>query len=167
MKHLSRRTLLAGAGLGATASVVGYGHHELTKDPPNRARVDHVYVTVVHEQSHTVDLLIMKDETPVYMRSKTFDGAEDESDPYNTGGGNFEDLPEEPAEYIIWLQLDGRRWDTFDFSEWDTLPAGWEKGNFPDAVVVGYTIGNEDREEGPPNVSLTVRAADPEQTGDK
>ncbi len=108
----------------------------------------------------------MEDETPVYMRSKTFEGAEDESDPLNTGGGNFEGLPEDPGEYDIWLQLDGRRWDQFDFSEWDTLPAGWDEGEFPDAVVVGYTIGNENREEGPPNVSLTVRAANPEQTGD-
>ncbi|PSP75381.1 hypothetical protein BRC81_15815 [Halobacteriales archaeon QS_1_68_20] len=88
------------------------------------------------------------------------------SDPFNTGGGNFEGLPEEPAEYTIWLQLDGRRWDKFDFSEWDTLPAGWEEGNFPDAVVVGYTIGNEDREEGPPNVSLTVEPAKEEESGE-
>ena len=159
MTRLSRRSLLAGAGLGATASVVGYGHHELTKETPNRARVNHVHVNIAHEQSHTVDLLIMEDESPVYMRSKTFAGAKDESDPYEVGGGTFDDIPQQAGEYVIWLQLDGRRWDKFDFSEWDTMPAGWEEGNFPDAIAVGYSIGHEGREEGPPAVSLTVESA--------
>ncbi len=164
MTRLSRRTLLAGTGLGATATAAGYGLFGSSADPPNRARVDHVHVNIVHEQSHTVDLLIMEDETPIYMDSRTFEGAEDESDPYEVGGGTFEDLPEKAGEYVIWLQLDGRRKDKFDFSEWDELPAGWEEGNFPDAVVVGYSIGHEGREDGPPAVSLFVR--DQENTGD-
>lgn len=163
MAPLSRRSLLCGAGFCTSISLAGCSVLGFSDESPNRARVDYVYVTVVHEQSHTVDLLIMDEETPVYMRSKTFEGAEDESDPFETGGGNFEDLPDEPGEYVIWFQLDGRRWHKFDFSEWDVMPAGWDEGEFPDAVVVGYTIGNENREEGPPNVSLTVDAADSEQ----
>ena len=156
MVSIQRRKLLAGAGLGLGISLAGCSALDRSGDSPNRARISYVHVDIVHEQSHTVDLLIMDDEEPIYLQSKTFEGAADESDPFEIGGGHFEDLPEAAGEYVIWLQLDDQRWDTFDMSRWDSLPAGWEEGDFPEALVVSYTIGHEGREEGPPAVKLTV-----------
>ena len=161
MAGIQRRELLAGVGLGLGISLAGCSALDRSEDSPNEAKVSYVNVSISHEQSHTVDLLILEDETPVYMQSKTFEGNPDPDDLYSIGGGHFEDLPEEAGEYVIWLQLDGTRWNTFDMSKWDMLPTVWREGEFPNAIGVGYSIATLNPENESPEVSLSIFNDDP------
>ena len=164
MTSVSRRSLLGGVGLGLGISLAGCSALDRSEESPNEAQVSSVAVTITHEQAHTIDLLILEGERPVYLQSKTFEGAEDESDPFEVGGGHFEKLPEEAGEYVIWLQLDGTRWDKFDMSKWDVLPAGWREGEFPDAISIHYMISTLNPDNESPDVGLTVSPVDRDQS---
>ena len=161
MTSIQRRELLTGVGLGLGVSLAGCSALGRSDESLNEAQVSSVSVTITHEQSHTIDLLILEGEKPVYLQSKTFEGAEDESDPFEVGGGHFGDLPEKAGEYAIWLQLDGSRWDKFDMSKWDMLPTVWREGEFPNAIRVSYMISTLNTDSESPEVTLTIFNDDP------
>jgi hypothetical protein len=146
---LDRRSVLQSAGVGFLTSFSGCS--AFTQDQPVEATISEIYVNNIHDEPHTVHLLIFEKSSdepmePVYFRSKRFE-ANNPSEKFESGGGFFEGFPAEPGNYHVEIRLEDREWDSIAVSQFE---------NLPDRIVITVTIGYTFKEDGVPEWKVTL-----------
>lgn len=139
MTSLSRRRLLNLAS-GATAVAVagctgGRGDGGAAADP---TQLGELAVTNFDADPHTVHVVFLAEDDPVYWRSKRVPAADD-GDPQDVV---FENYPIEPEDHVLHVRLGGQsrsEWQRFDFDETDTACVGLN-------VRIGDFVGDRDDE---------------------
>jgi hypothetical protein len=88
-------------------------------------------VTNLDFRAHTVSVLVLDDEEPVYWAEMDASAAEpeatDPSDVATAGGGSFEGVPAEVGECVLYAWRDRQpapKWEKFDFREMDASCLG-------------------------------------------
>jgi hypothetical protein len=114
MSPLARRRALQLVGAAFTAGLAGCSAFGERSSPT--LRLGRLVVTNYDHRPHTVHVLFLTDDSPVYWASKGV-SAGDEAGP---GSARFEDYPTEPGDSVFHVRTDSRPksgWERFDFGE--------------------------------------------------
>ena len=122
MPRLTRRKTLQTSGSALVAGLAGCG--ALDGDPAPDPTLGEIDVTNLDFRAHTVSVLVLDDDEPVYSAEMDVSAAEpeatDPSDVATAGGGSFEGFPTEVGEFVLYAWRDRQpasKWERFDFRE--------------------------------------------------
>ena len=129
MLPVTRRRTLQMGGSAIVAGLAGCG--AFGRGSPPDPTLGDIEVTNLDFRSHTVSVLVLDAEEPVYWAEMDASAAEpeadDSSDVARAGGGSFEGFPTDVGEYVLYAWRDRQpasKWESFDFSEVDASCVG-------------------------------------------
>lgn len=117
MPPVTRRTLLQATGVAIAAGLAGCNESS-GQQPAPTPQLGDLTITNHDQVPHTVHAILLKDDTPVYWKSKHIPAAND-----GVSSLQLEDFPTDPYEYVLHVRTDSRgkdNWAQFDFSNHDT-----------------------------------------------
>lgn len=117
-EQMTRRRMMAVGGTVGTGMLAGCST-VLGKTKGQPVSLNQLVVNNNHDQSHIVDVIIIEEDEPVYLRSCHAEGFDDGS--RQSGGCVLDGYPTKPGEYRFFARKreSPDSWSKLDFSELD------------------------------------------------
>lgn len=143
-----RRTLQCLAGAAGTVALAGCSS---LGDDATITTLESIRVTNSDTGRHTVHVLVLDGENPVYANSSPIAGQNDDNDDDLTTVHHFEDLPEEEGTFVLYAWIEG-----LDREFWGSLDLGQEDHT----CTIGDVFIEEDAASGDLERPISITATD-------
>lgn len=116
MPSLSRRNALRAGSVAVAAGLAGCSSEP---EPPN-IKFDELTLVNSNPEPHTVTVLVLENDEPVYRSTMDADAARERDDgTTEAGGGEFQEYPTEPGRYELYAWYEQQASDEWAYLSFD------------------------------------------------
>lgn len=114
----TRRRYLAGACLSLTGVA---GCSAFGRDARREVTVPELWIDNKDESAHSVEILLLHDDEPVFVKSVTAGAATYDGEDLRAAGGRaWRAVASTERTYTLHARVDGKGWFTTEFGNWDS-----------------------------------------------